>query len=42
VALINSRCASKGCQGEGTSGRIVRVQPNQTTRGSKWNITLKR
>jgi hypothetical protein len=24
-------CASKGCQAEGTSGRIVRGQPNQTT-----------
>ncbi len=35
-------CACKGCQVEGTSGRIVRDQPNQTTRGSKWNITLKR
>jgi len=36
------RCASKGCQVARPSGRIVWAQPNQTTRGSKWNITLKR
>jgi mRNA interferase MazF len=43
LAVVSGEmCARKGCQGEKTSGRIVRAQPNQTTRGSKWNITLKR
>ena len=29
--LSSCVCASKGCQGEVTSGRIVRDQPSQTT-----------
>jgi hypothetical protein len=32
---VQEQCARKGCQGRGTSGRIVRLQLNQTTRGSR-------